>query len=484
MSAVLRGNGLVALLADGTVWTAQPSAAPVRITTPKTILLARNGSAIALAAIDESAGKTTVRYFASGDLLAAETRQITIDGTPVGNLALSVTRAAMFTFKGINIADLSTGVVTVIAGSNTFIPRQLAFAGDTLLAADVRKLLVYENARTLVRQQTLTANVNGLDASSAIAIMATNEGMAASNSLSSLPSAAPSFSSSHYTKLAATTDRAYLFSDEGIDVFRIVPDNTIQYLTAIPAQGIIDIAASPKVLYTLGGNGTVTAYSRAGGTLAQVMLSEGEGSQPSRIATVSNAVWVSFSKGCSSGTCEKKTLVLDPNALTVTSSMTAGVDDVVTSGNRAYALVDQPREVRIIDITDALHPSVLASANARANDRSIAAAAGKVFVLGERVFTYSDPSLTAGEELLTTTGVSDATQIRVDGNCALISGRSENAEQYRVPAFTVEGTPVDLPSTVRSFVVQPGRVLLLTAHSLEIWNTSSGTGPSKSRAVN
>jgi hypothetical protein len=164
--------------------------------------------------------------------------------------------------------------------------------------------------------------------------------------------------------------------------------------------------------------------------------------------------------------------------------MTAGVDDVVTSGNRAYALVDQPREVRIIDISDALHPSVLASANARANDRSIAAAAGKVFVLGERVFTYSDPSLTAGEELLTTTGVSDATQIRVDGNCALISGRSENAEQYRVPAFTVEGTPVDLPSTVRSFVVQPGRVLLLTAHSLEIWNTSSGTGPSKSRAVN
>lgn len=481
-NAVFRGTGIVALLVDGSVWTAQPPAAPVKATVAKSSLLARSGAAIALAEVSEATGKTTLHYYATGDL-AAETRSFTIDGAPVGNLALSATRAAIFTFKGINVFDLASGASTVATDSNRIIPRQIALSGTTLLAADNRKLLVYEDARTLSRELLLPASVVALDAVSPTAVMATNEGTAAAAFSGRLPDASMPFRSAFYAKVVAGSDRIYLSGDDGVDIFRTATNDVLQFIAGIRAQGIIDIAATDSALYALGASGTVTAYSKTGAQLAQITIDEGADAQPRAIATAGKAVWVSLSKGCSSGTCEKKTLVLDPNSLVVTASMTGGVDDVVTAGTRAFALVDLPSEVRVINIADPLHPAPLVATARPASAASIAASNGKVYVLGDKVYSYAEGSLSATGEFLTAMAPTEATRIRAEGNCAIVSGRGDNAEKYVLPAFTSDGALIEMPSTVRSFVLQPGRVILLTGHSLELWTTGAPVTPSKRRSL-
>jgi hypothetical protein len=481
-NAVLRGSGVVALLVDGSLWTALPPATPAKVSVPKIALLARSGAVIALAEVNEQTGKTTLHHYASGDF-NAEPRRFTIDGAPVGNLALSSARAAVFTFKGINVVDLASGITSVASDSNRIIPGQLALSGTTLLAAGNRKLLVYEDAHTLVREHVLPASVVALDAVSSIAVMATSEGTAAASFFASLPEANLPFTSSFYAKVVAGDDRVYLSSDDGIDIFRTATNGVFQFIAGIRAQGIIDIAATSSAVFALGANGTVSAYSRAGAPLGQVAIQEGEDAQPRGIATAGNALWVSLSKGCSTGACEKKTLVLDPTSLVTTASLTGGVDDVVTSGTRAYALTDLPREIRVIDIADPLHPSPLASAARPTTAASIAATGGKVYVLGDKVYVYSDSTLIPAGDFLTAVAPNDATRIRVEGNCAIVSGRSDKAETYRLPAFLAEDTPIEMPSSVRSFVLQPGRVVLLTGHSLELWASGAAETPSKRRSV-
>jgi len=481
-NAVLRGTGMVALLADGSLWTAQPPAAPAKVNVPKIALLSRSGAAIALAEVNEQTGKTTLHDYASGDF-NAEPGRFTIDGAPVGNLALSSTRAAIFTFKGINVVDLASGTTSVASDSNRILPSQLALSGTTLLAASNRKLLVYENAHTLAREHVLPASVVALDAASSIAVMATSEGTAAASFFAKLPEASLPFTSSFYAKVVAGNDRVYLSSDDGIDIFRTATNNVLQFIAGIRAQGIIDIAATSNAVFALSASGTVTAYSRAGTPLAQITINEGEDAQPRGIAAAGNAVWVSLSKGCSTGACEKKTLVLDPTSLVTTASMTGGVDDIVTSGTRAYALADLPREIRVIDIADPLHPSPLASTARPTTAASIAASNGKVYVLGDKVYVYSDDSLTPAGDFLTALAPNPSTRIRAEGNCAIVSGRSDNAETYRLPDFTVAGTSIEMPSSVRSFVLQPGRVVLLTGHSLELWSSEAPETPSKRRSV-
>jgi len=481
-NAVLRGSGIVALLVDGTIWTAQPPGSPAKASVPKIALLARSGAAIALAEVSEQTGKTTLHYYATGDF-TAQPQQFTIDGAPVGNIALSATRAAIFTFKGISVVDLASGNVTVATDSHRMIPRQLAFAGDALLAADGQTLLVYENAKTLVREHVLPASVVALDTTSTTAVMATNEGMAATTFLGRLPLPQLPFRSTFYTKLAAGSDRIYLFNDEGIDVFRTATNAGLEFITGIRFQGIIDLAATDSRLFTLGANGTVTSYSSAGAALAQVTLDEGADAQPLAIATVGNAVWVSYAKGCSTGTCEEKTLVLDPASLLVTASMTGGIDDVVSNGTRAYALVNLPSEIRVVNIADPLHPAVLISSSRPATARSIAAGGGKVYVLGEKILSFAESTLTPAGEFLSTVPANNATRIRIEGNCAIVSGRSENAETYRLPDFSVDGTPSPMPSAVQSFALQPGRVVFLTGHSIELWATGPANPLPKRRAV-
>jgi hypothetical protein len=313
--------------------------------------------------------------------------------------------------------------------------------------------------------------------------MATNEGMAATTFLGRLPEAELPFRSAYYTRLVAGTDRIYLFSEDGIDAFRTTTNAGLEFITGIRAPGVIDVAATDSALFTLGGNGTVTSYSRAGAALAQVTLDEGSDAQPLAIATAGNAVWVSYAKGCASATCEKKTLVLDPASLVVTASMTGAIDDVFVNGTRAYALVDLPSEIRVVNIADPLHPAVLVAAPRPASAKSIAAGGGKVYALGDKVHSYTETSLAPAGEFLASVTANDATRMRIEGNCAIVTGRSENAETYRLPDFAADGNPASMPSAVQSFVLQPGRVVFLTGHSIELWASSPANVPAKRRAV-
>jgi hypothetical protein len=472
---------IVALLGNGTVWLApngQTTATQANV--PAMALMARSGSALLFAEVQESAFKTVLHFYANGDL-AATPQRFTIDGAASGSLALDATRIAVFTFKGVNIIDLTTGNIRVIAGSDRIIPRQLAFAGDDLLVMDGHRLLVYDDARTLLRDQELPAEVLAFDASAPVAVLATTKGNGAIRYLVELPRPVAPYANTFYTKLAAASGRAYLFDDEGIDVFSTAIPGTLHYLATIPAAGTIDLIASDTALFTLAGNGNVTAYSRAGAQFAQTSIREGFDSQPIAIRTASDAVWASIATGCTPQGCrERKTIVLDPNTLAVTATLTGNVTDVAVAGTRAYALFAFPDEIRVLNIADPLHPAPIVTAAAPAFASSIAYSAGKVYVLAGKVFGYAEATLTLADEHLTAVTPAASQRIRIDGTCALVARDAEGPVLYNLPSWSVNATQFALPSSLRSFLVQPSMLLFLTDHSLELAYPAA-TGPKPRR---
>lgn len=479
-AAVLTDVAIIALLDDGSAWNEPITEASGRTTVANTALLARAGDAVARAEVRAAEGKTILHYYANGNL-ASEPRQFTVDGAATGSIALDATRAALFTFRGITVIDLASGATRVIADSNRVIPRQFLFSGDDLLVLDTRSLLVYDGARTLVREHVLPADAVAFDATPSTATIATTEGMAAISYLRELPGTARSYSSSFYSKVVAGGDRIWLQQKDGVDGFTLTAGEAPRFSSGVRAGGIVDIAASSSALFTVAGNGTVTAWSRAGAQLAQTTVSEGFDSRPLAIRTAGNAVWVALSTGCASGGCQQKTFVLDPSTLAVTATLTGGVRDVAVSGNRGFALFDMPADVRAFDLADPLRPSQTASVAAPAEATSIAWSSGSVHVAADRVHSYSDSNLAATAQRLTPVDPADAQQIRIAGGCAVISGRSEHPELYALPSWS--GSTQQVPSAVRSMAMLDGRLVLLTGHSLEIWSTSPAAAPSRRRAI-
>jgi hypothetical protein len=467
-NAVLGDAYLVALLATkGEVYTlASGQAAPQKVALPAMTLLARGGSGIAMTEVREEEERTVLHYWANGDL-AAEAQRFTIDGAAVA-LALDGTRAAVFTFTGINVVDLATGAVRVIPGSGAFIPRQLAFAGGDLLALDQRRLAVYANAAALAREQALPANAAGMAGSGTVAVLATDEGVAAVSRLVAVPRPLAPFENNYYTKAAAAGDRLYLFSRNGVDIFSTA--GSLRYVRGLRVPGVVDLAAGSRGVFTLTGNGTVNAFSPAGTPLAQRTLEEGVDQQVLSIWSAGEAVWVSLTHGCTSGGCVRKTLVLDPATLAATATLTGTVRDLAVSGTRAYALFDNPDELRVYDLATPLQPAQLASIARPPSATSIAYESGRVHVLGDRLYTYAEGTLALTGQRLTAVTPDDGQRLRIQGGCAIITGRSENPELYSVPSWTA-ASGFELPSATRSLALQDGRAIFLTGHSVEIWTT-------------
>jgi hypothetical protein len=72
--------------------------------------------------------------------------------------------------------------------------------------------------------------------------------------------------------------------------------------------------------------------------------------------------------------------------------------------------------------------------------------------------------------------------VRVDGNCLVITARNVNPETYNAATVIPAPPQHDVPSAVRSVALLPGRLLLLTTHSLEVWS-SVPNEPPRRRAV-
>jgi hypothetical protein len=472
-NAVLGNTSVLALLANASLYSNQ-----TRITAPPLALLTRNGSAIAATQIRDD-GDTVLHHWANGDVTSVA-RTITIDGAATGNIALDPLRAAVFTFNGISVADLATGSVRTIPDSNEVIPRQLVFDGDDLLALGTRSVFVYTNAETLGREQRLPADAAAFDAASSITVIATNEGVAAVARTGTLPQAMATFANDYYTKVFAAGDSVYLYGGAGIDIFVAAP---FRRVTSVRPPGAIDAAATATTLYTLSADGTVSAWSTSGVLLAQASVTEPAGeTQPLSIHTVGGAVWVSLSTGCTTGACIRKTVVLDPATLVFATSVDGAIRDVAVAGNRAYALIDQPDALRAFDITQPLQPSEVTTSARPSSATSLAYENGRIHVLGDKLYTYSAASLILQSERFTAITPDDAQRIRIDGDCAIVTGRSEKPELYALPAF-VATSAFDVPSPVRSIAVTDGRVFLLTGHSLEVWSTQPLPRPGKRRSV-
>lgn len=478
--AVLGNDRIVARLGNGNIWTASATDAPARVTVPNMALIARSGDAIAFAEIRETEEDTVLHYYANGDL-SVEPRRITVDGVATGSIGLDATRAALFTFNGINVVDLASASTRTIPGSNRAIPRQLLFAGDDLLAIETRRLFVYDDARTLAREQYLPGDTTDGAANALVAVLATLDGTAAARIEADLPVAVSRFSNTYYTKVVTGGSYAYLLDDEGIDVFDTAAGIAPDYVTSIRAGGVIDIAATPSALYTMAGNGTISAWSPAGTLLAQTTLSEGPDAQPLAIYTAGDAVWVSLSRACSSGTCEKATLVFHPATLARTASFAGGVDDLAVAGNRAFVLSSLPDEIRVLDLSDPLHPVAGMTANRPAGSRSIAFDGTSVHVLADKIYSF-DGNLAATGTQLDPLPSTASHRVRALNGCLLVTGRGDRPQLYGQD-WSVLPTP-DVPSPVASVALQGGRLLVLTGHSLEIWATGNVPQPGgRRRAV-
>jgi hypothetical protein len=453
-AAIATNDTIVALLQDGTVW-----AGAQQVTLPAITFMGGEGANIVFAELTKD-GQTILHRYGS-------TQKITVNGTAIGGLAVSATEAALFTFAGINVVDLTSGASRVLPDSHRVIPRQLAFAGDHVLLLDRRALYVYASTG-LVREQPLPADTNAIAARTGLAVLATSEGTGAVSYLAEQPSATIPFASAFYTKLVTGGDRTYLMSGSAIDIF----NDVTHFEKTIRVAGLLDLAATSTALFTLSANGVVSAYSRAGVPYGQYTLDEGVDAQPLSIDTAGNAVWVSVSKGCVTGGCQKKTLVLDPASLAVTSTLTGGVTDVVTSGTRAYALFDLPAEIRVLDIADPLRPAQLIAAGAPPSATSLAAHSGRVLVAADRLYEYTESTLLLRNTHLTAVTSDKAQEVRVDGNCLIITARGPNPEAYDATTLA-PATSFEVPSNVRMISIRPGTLVLLTGHSIEVWSTSA-----------
>jgi hypothetical protein len=479
-SAVFRGSSVVALLFNGQVWTASGSQSATQVVLGATVdAIARSASGIAFATKGETT--TTVRYFAGGDFSSAPQTYV-FPGLFVGGIGLSDTRLALFTFSGINVTDLVSGQQIPIPGSTIEIPKQLVIAGDDIVVLTDRGLSVWNAVtRRLERSVSLPSQLVAMSTYDKSAAIATRDGVAAVRYDQDVPTLTSAFTNSYYSRVAAADDHLYLMSKDSTDIFSTLTGAAPHYASSVSTPGGVDIAALDDTLYVLSANGTVTAYSSHGTQLAHVQL-EGSDIQPLSITIAGHAVWVSLMKECSSGTCERQTVVLDPDSLAATASMTGRVKDVTTTGTKAYAVIDSPSELRILDIADPLHPAQLAAQTPPAGAASAAFTPNNVFLAADKVYVYNASSLAPTGTKLTTTTTTDAQRLRIDGSCAALIARTASPELYNASTWAAQPS-YDAPSPVKAIATTPGRLYMLTDYSIEIWSVNPPPAPPRRRGV-
>jgi len=485
------GYFIISETTGNTLWSAD--LAPVTPVPQQIVLpgsspsfIARSGSALALAELRND-GTTALSYYASADFTKTPLTA-SVTGLSTGGIALSGSTAAASTFAGASIVNFSAGTTAILPQSGGA-ARSLAFAGTTLVESTDTSLLIWNTqSKTLTKQLALPAAPVAVHVGpdNAVADVATEEGVTTAQiaGTTRMPSLLFAINGNgYYKKLVAGSQRLYFFDGRNVDVFT----NTMQSVGGIRTPLIVDVAASDSGAFTIHNNLSVMSYGREGNTIATSTISEGSDALAQSINTAGGAAWASIFVHCQSSGCEGKTIVFDPkSAFAQTSTMTGSVRDLVTSGNRAYVLTELPNEVRIVDISDPAHPALLVKTAVEGAQppRAIAFANGTVYVLGEKLYSYSSTDLSkTGEPLPSyvtdlTSGVTYIDQhLRADGSCVALTGRQFS------PQFLTGAPAIASPAAGRFVATQPGTFYFLTDYSLEIWSAKPLALPPRHHAA-
>ncbi|HVT44753.1 MAG TPA: hypothetical protein VMT00_10210 [Thermoanaerobaculia bacterium] len=498
-----------ATLVDRSLWRIDLSSATAslsQITVPgaSPSFIARSGAAIALADLD-AAGTTTVRFFANGDPSAAAATAI-LQGAATSGIALSSSgKVAAVTFAGILQADFAVSPPAIEVISS--IDPQPAVALQYTGASDLFVLRSSELERwnTVAKQQIARLPLTGdasafhVHAATGIASIATGLGITSIlyERASAVPEAVavPSWNR-YYRKLFRVDEHLYLFDGRSVTVHSLSARGLPTSSREIALGGsVVDVAAAGDAIFALEGNGRLTRYEMDGSATVSLTIDDAGDLVPLSVTDVAGTLWVGISRGCLSGNCEKKTIVVDASGgqLSRAGELPGALvdSDIGEDGGTAYALFDLPAEIRVLDLRNPLAPAVLASRASEGNPVSIAhsPAEGSVYALGNRLYGYTLPSLDRFVEMLEpftpdpSQRVSYLDQrIRVDGDCAIVSGRRFAPEMYGIaPDGWTFLRRLVVPAAGRGIVFSDGEIHVLTDYSLEI--LTSGAAPRRRRAV-
>lgn len=494
-SAVLLNTTAIVVLDDRSMWRvdmAQASAATTDVTPAgfAATSVSRSANTLLAAAANDD-GTTSMRYWSSGDPSSAPV-SASIEGAATAGVALAPGLAAAVTYKGLYLIDFAKG------GEVRLLPREsrpvvdLQFSGPALL-------LLEQNAVEIILMGDLSARRIGIpgsavalhapESTTAPVYVATSRGVASvlrrDDRVLPLRLNAPHFTNEYYRDAAASG--RFLFLTDGRNIDWFVISNSIPRFAqrVVAGENIVDLVATASKLVTLSGSGLVTAIPLGAGAPATFQLNEGADSVPLKLHAAGDAIYVSLSRGCLSGACEKKTLVLDSRqGLVQTSTMTGGLVDLVTSGTKGWGVFDLPAEIRALDLADPFHPATTLAKASEGDPVSIAYAAGAktVYTLGQKLYAYAEQGLVKGGELLDaysedpTLRVSYSDQmLRIEGDCALITGRRFSPSLYRVQGATNWTESATLPpvaAAVKRQMKADGSIFLLTDYSLELWRTT------------
>ncbi len=479
----------VVILADHTAWSVDLSAAAGAATklavAGAPAFVAASAAGVAFGEISAS-GNTVIRYYRGGEITAPV--EATVEGTSNGGIAVSSSGvAAAATFRGIALVDMNAGTPPrYVEGTSGTPVRDLEIEGDRLLVLGSERLdgrRITDGAR--VRSWDLTAEASQVLASGDRAAVATENGFAVFDltPLEKVPvklaltQDAPRFFRSIHRDgpllWLVESSRAEAFTVDGLGLPH--PASSLEYDETIVAS-----AAAGELLYTLTASGKLAARDRTGVVHAQLAIAEGADQQMNALHAVGGAVWVSLTRGCSSGGCEKKTLVVTPApALTVSASLAGGIVDVQWSGDRAWALSEAPREVRVYDLASPSAPVLVSSQAAAGDPVSVAHVGGSVWTLGSTLRRWSETLQAQGEFLDPWTADPSGRVTYIDQKvrdaegCLLVVGRAVSTGLFDVSS----GSPVSVhapPSAgaVRGAAIGGGFVHLLGETFMEGWTTA------------
>lgn len=494
-SAVLQEGRALVVLDDRSMWRVDltQSAATASDVTPAgtaPTFVSGAGSAVVAGEVAD-AGTTTLRYWATGDLSASPVTA-TLDGAATAGVALSSGGvAAAVTFRGLNIVDFSSGgAVRTIAGTAGVPAIDLQFSESDLLLLTPDGLDVRSGSAFAVAQSfSVPGAPAALHAQNSVAYVATSLGVVSilRRADRALPEQLETagFSNDYYRDGTAAGNFVFLTDGRNVDWFVVSNGVPRRARRIVSGASVVDLAATGSRLVTLSASGLLTSIPFGPGSAATHQIDEGSDAVPLELHAVGDAVYVSLSRGCLSGGCEKKTLVFDTRqGLVQTAALPGGLLDLAVSGSRAWGLFDLPAEIRALDLSDAFHPVTGSAVASEGNPVSLAHSAAQktVYALGARAYAYAEQTLARTGELLAPwendpsarVGYNDQL-LRISGECALVTGRAFSPSLFRVAgalAWEGAGTPA-VPAAAKSQFTGGGTTFVLTDYSLELWRAAA-----------